>query len=145
MHGFSLGLQFGDDIFQYIFACHVQVLPGEGAHPLHIGVVPVRREQVPHKNGFLQQNSFDEVDMYCVPAKQVRLLELIMEFHERSRTCISLGAPLIKITSLDIKERLSRLKSVIKNDEIAEFTEFEQEMRADLEDLERGYRAREVL
>jgi len=97
------------------------------------------------KNGFLQQNSFDDVDMYCVPQKQVRLLELIIEFYTCSQTCISLGAPLIKITSLSIRERLSRLKSVIKNDEFSQLTEFEQGMRNDLENLERSYRTREVL
>jgi V/A-type H+-transporting ATPase subunit A len=130
------------------------------------------------KDGFLQQNSFDEVDMYCVPAKQVRLLELIMEFHERAETCIKLGAPLTKITSLKgkaagniqeasmtdpdtvlddsslsdgsaniptIRERLSRLKSVVKNDELDGLEDFEREMRSGLEELERSYRTREVL
>ena len=98
------------------------------------------------KNGFLQQNSFDDVDMYCVPAKQVRLLELIMEFHERAQTCIKLGAPLFKITSLSFRERLSRLKSEVKNEDSGEgFAEAEREMRADLDVLERSYRMKEVL
>ena len=97
------------------------------------------------KNGFLQQNSFDDVDMFCVPQKQVRLLELIIEFYTRCQTCISLGAPLIKITSLPFRERLSRLKSAIKNDDLPAFTEFEQEMKNELETLERSYRVREVL
>jgi V/A-type H+-transporting ATPase subunit A len=52
------------------------------------------------KDGFLQQNSFDEVDMYCVPAKQIRLLEIIMDFYERSKLCIKLGAPLYRIMTL---------------------------------------------
>ncbi|MDR2485196.1 MAG: V-type ATP synthase subunit A [Treponema sp.] len=95
------------------------------------------------KNGFLQQNSFDEADMYCAPAKQVRLLELIMEFHERSQNCIKLGAPLIKITSLPVRERLSRLKSVIKNDDTFGLEAFEGEMRSALEELERSYRVKE--
>jgi len=97
------------------------------------------------KNGFLQQNSFDEVDMYCVPVKQIRLLELIMEFYDRANTCIKLGAPLLKITSLSIREGLSRLKSKVKNDDPGGFAEFEQEMKADLDVLERGYRNRETL
>ena len=98
------------------------------------------------KNGFLQQNSFDDIDMYCVPAKQVRLLELIMDFHERSLTCIKLGAPLIKITSLSLRERLSRLKSEIKNEDAGGMlTEFEREMKSGLDALERSYRMKEVL
>jgi hypothetical protein len=75
----------------------------------------------------------------------VRLLELIIDFYTRCQTCISLGAPLIKITSLPFRERLSRLKSVIKNDDLPAFTEFEQEMKNELETLERSYRTREVL
>jgi len=94
------------------------------------------------KDGFLQQNSFDEVDMYCVPEKQVRLLELIMEFHERSHTCIELGAPMTKITAAGFKEGLSRLKSTVKNDELGEINAFEGKMRGALEDLERAYRTR---
>ena len=97
------------------------------------------------KNGFLQQNSFDEVDMYCVPSKQIRLLELIMEFYSRSQACIKLGAPLVRISTLDIRENLSRLKSQIKNDDTRGFEEFEQEMRAELDVLERGQRMRESL
>jgi len=97
------------------------------------------------KDGFLQQNSFDTVDMFCVPAKQVRLLELIMEFHERSKTCIKLGAPLTKISATGLKEGLSRLKSTIKNDALADLDLFEAKMRSSLEELERSYRSREAL
>ncbi|QQO11230.1 V-type ATP synthase subunit A [Breznakiella homolactica] len=97
------------------------------------------------KDGFLQQNSFDDVDMYCAPVKQVRLLELIMEFHERAGNCIKLGAPLIKITSLPIREKLSRLKSVVKNDDLAALSDFEREMKNSLDELERSYRTKEVL
>ncbi|MDR1931119.1 MAG: V-type ATP synthase subunit A [Treponema sp.] len=127
------------------------------------------------KDGFLQQNSFDEVDMYCVPEKQIRLLALIMEFYERCRTCIRLGAPLYKIMALTagprrdgpvrdgdtpgsgeaetageipgrpLRERLSRLKSEIKNGDERGFAGFERDMTAALEGLERSYRNKELL
>jgi V/A-type H+-transporting ATPase subunit A len=97
------------------------------------------------KNGFLQQNSFDEVDMYCVPARQVRLLSLIMDFHERALRCIKLGAPLIKINSLPVRERLARLKSEIGNDDLGALSDFERELRAELDEVERGYRGRGAL
>jgi len=97
------------------------------------------------KNGYLQQNSFDDVDMFCVPAKQVRLLELMMAFHEQAMTIIKLGAPLTKIASLPVRERLSRLKSEVANDDGAALAAFEREMHQALETLERGYRAKESL
>jgi V/A-type H+-transporting ATPase subunit A len=97
------------------------------------------------KDGFLQQNSFDDVDMFCVPEKQVRLLDLIMEFHESSKTCIKLGAPLTKISATGLKEGLSRLKSTVKNDALGELDTFAAKMRSSLEELERSYRTREAL
>ncbi|MDR2182018.1 MAG: V-type ATP synthase subunit A [Treponema sp.] len=139
------------------------------------------------KNGFLQQNSFDDIDKYCVPSKQVRLLELIMEFYRRAREIIRLGAPLYKITSLTagggagdalsaaaearawgpdaglaaaaaeaaedgtpakarpLRERLSRLKSEVKNGDDAAFAAFERDMITALEGLERSYRGKEML
>jgi V/A-type H+-transporting ATPase subunit A len=97
------------------------------------------------KDGFLQQNSFDEIDMYCVPEKQIRLLELIMEFYERAHTCIKLGTPLTKITETGLKEGLSRLKSTVKNNALSGFIAFEGKMRFALEGLERSYRTREIL
>jgi V/A-type H+-transporting ATPase subunit A len=92
------------------------------------------------KNGFLQQNSFDEIDMYCTPAKQVRLLELIMDFYDKASMCIKIGAPLIKITSLPEREELARLKSEVKNEDKAALDDFEQRLRASLDELERSYR-----
>ena len=97
------------------------------------------------KDGFLQQNSFDDVDMYCVPEKQVRLLEVIMEFHERARTCIGLGAPMTKISETGLKENLSRLKSTVRNDSPGDINSFEGKMRDALDELERAYRTRNVL
>jgi len=97
------------------------------------------------KDGFLQQDTFDETDMFCVPEKQVRLLQLIMEFHERAFICIELGAPITKITGTGLKEKISRLKSTIKNDNINLINEFESMMRNTLEDLEKTYRTRKTL
>jgi V/A-type H+-transporting ATPase subunit A len=96
------------------------------------------------KDGFFQQSAFDEIDMYCTPEKQVRLLELIMNFHERARVCLELGAPLTKISETGIKEILSRLKSTIKNDSLEELNEVELKIRYLLDDIEKNYRARSI-
>ena len=44
-----------------------------------------------------------------------------------------------------IRERLSRLKSQIANEDAAALTEFEGQMRNALEELDRSYRAKEAL
>jgi V/A-type H+-transporting ATPase subunit A len=92
------------------------------------------------KDGFLQQNSFDDVDMYCVPAKQVRILELIMLFYEKSQACIKLGATLAMVSAHTIRETLSRLKSEVKNDDLTPLDTFEDEIRKSLDGLEHRYK-----
>ena len=94
------------------------------------------------KDGFLQQNSLDEIDMYCVPEKQVRLLQLIMQFYERAHTCITLGAPMTKINETGLKDGLSRLKTIVKNGENDKLSEYESKMRLIFDELEKSYRAR---
>ena len=94
------------------------------------------------KDGFLQQSSFDEVDMYCVPEKQVRLLEIIMEFHDRAKACVQLGAPMTKINGTGLKEILSRLKNTVKNDELEGLASAGEKTRSALDELERSYQAR---
>jgi V/A-type H+-transporting ATPase subunit A len=84
------------------------------------------------KEGFLQQNSFDEVDMYCEPEKEVKLLCLIMEFHKEAHKCIRSGVPLHIITENSIKERLSRLKGQVRNGDLGKLDDFASEMRKEL-------------
>ena len=92
------------------------------------------------KNGFLQQNAYDEIDMFCVPEKQVRILKLVMDFYTRALAIIQLGAPLPKIRELSCIEKIVRAKSVIRNDELDRLTEIETLMNNEMEELERSYR-----
>ena len=85
------------------------------------------------KNGFLQQSSFDEVDKFCAPQKQVLLLRAILEFHRRAEASIKAGAPLLKISALPIRERLSRVKSEVPNEAL-------HDMRAIEDQIGRGLR-----
>ncbi|MDR2481977.1 MAG: V-type ATP synthase subunit A [Spirochaetaceae bacterium] len=96
------------------------------------------------KDGFLQQNSFDETDMYCAPAKQVKLLCLIMEFYEKAHECIRLGAPLLRIMAHSLKERISRLKNEVKNDDIQSIDNFAEAIRADLDGIISSYKTQTV-
>jgi V/A-type H+-transporting ATPase subunit A len=92
------------------------------------------------KNGFLQQNAYDEVDMFCVPDKQVRILKLIMDFHARALQIIRLGAPLLKIRALPVLERIVRAKSQVRNDDEKALPALAAELGAQMEELARSYR-----
>jgi V/A-type H+/Na+-transporting ATPase subunit A len=92
------------------------------------------------KNGFLQQNAYDDVDMFCVPDKQVRILRLIMEFHARALEIIRLGAPLLKIKALPVLEKIVRAKSQVRNDDAEALPALAAELGTAMEELARSYR-----
>ena len=92
------------------------------------------------KNGFLQQNAYDEIDMFCVPDKQVRILKLIMDFYTRALVIIQLGAPLLKLRELSCQERIVRAKSSVRNEELGKLTEIESLLTEEMDELERSYK-----
>ena len=92
------------------------------------------------KNGFLQQNAFDEIDVYSVPEKQILILQLMMSFYQKSLAVIRQGVPLIKLTSLAIREELVRIKTSIANDKIGEIAAIAKRMDDEFASVERLYR-----
>ncbi|HVO40131.1 MAG TPA: V-type ATP synthase subunit A, partial [Spirochaetia bacterium] len=113
-------------------------LIGPDALPDNQRLVLLTAEMI--KNGFLQQSAFDDVDMFSVPDKQVRILKLIMDFHDRAHAIIQLGAPLLKIRELSCQERIVRAKSGIPNDELSRLDDIEALMAREMDDLERSYK-----
>ncbi|NQT53731.1 V-type ATP synthase subunit A, partial [bacterium] len=91
------------------------------------------------KNGFLQQNAFDEVDMYAAPAKQAGLLRLLVEFYERASRIIDKGAPLVRIRELSCIQDIVRARSTVPNDKPEQLAAIEERMRSQLDALERSY------
>ncbi len=96
------------------------------------------------KNGFLQQSAFDEIDVYSVPEKQILILQLIMQFYERSLAIIKQGAPLLKITQLPCREQIIRIKTSVPNDQLEQIKTIEIKMDEELSAIERVYRKVEV-
>ena len=92
------------------------------------------------KNGFLQQNAFDDIDVYSVPDKQIQILLLIMDFYEKSLAVIKQGAPLLKILQLPVREEIVRIKTNVPNDKLEMINEVKSQLEQQLGELERTYR-----
>ncbi len=97
------------------------------------------------KNGFLQQSAFDDIDVYSVPEKQILILQLIMSYYTRCLSVIRQGAPLVKLVSLDCREKIIRLKTTVPNDRLEMIQQVEMEMDEELTSVERVYRKVDVL
>jgi V/A-type H+/Na+-transporting ATPase subunit A len=88
------------------------------------------------REAFLQQNALDEVDTFCVPQKQFKMLEIIIKFHERAENIINKGAPLFKITQLPILKEIIHMKNEVPNEKIELLDELENKIQQNFKDLE---------
>lgn len=94
------------------------------------------------KNGFLQQNAFDDVDMYCSSAKQIAILELMMEFYKRALACVKAGAPVGQLTKLSACDEIVRIKMMCKNDEPDKIQEVKERLESQISEIEHMYSAK---
>jgi V/A-type H+-transporting ATPase subunit A len=91
------------------------------------------------REGFLQQNSFDDVDAFSTVQKQIRMLNLILYFHQRAQRVIKRGAPISVIHALPIIDRLIRMKMTVANEEVDKLEGIRQEINDQFDKLEAEY------
>ncbi|MEE1211521.1 MAG: V-type ATP synthase subunit A [Treponema sp.] len=91
------------------------------------------------KNGFLQQNAFDDVDMYCSTDKQIKILEFMMNFYRRAVTVIKSGCPLAKVISLPVADEIVRIKYSVPNDNMEKIADIKSHFDEQFGELENVY------
>jgi V/A-type H+-transporting ATPase subunit A len=91
------------------------------------------------REGFLQQSSFDPVDSFSTVQKQIRMLNLILHFHERAQHIIKLGAPVAGIHDLPVVNTLIRMKTLVPNDDLAKIDVIQKEIDDQMQKLEAQY------
>ena len=91
------------------------------------------------REGFLQQSSFDAVDAFSTVHKQIRMLGLILYFHERAQRIIKHGAPIGLIHDLPVVNTMIRMKTAVTNDELSKFDDIQKDIDAQIEKLEADY------
>jgi V/A-type H+-transporting ATPase subunit A len=89
------------------------------------------------KNAFLQQNAFDDIDMYSDPEKQLALLKLILTVHDRGLELIDRGGTLVRIRGLPVMQEITRAKSTIENGDHEAFERLRRRLDDALDGLER--------
>src|ERR671924_213028 len=80
------------------------------------------------KIGILQQNSFDKVDTYCSPQKQVKLVKLMVNFFKEALKSLKEGAMLADIRAMPIITSLLKAKFEVTDEEISKLEEIEKQL-----------------
>ena len=81
------------------------------------------------KIGLLQQNSFDEVDTYCSPEKQYKLLKLLVDFYNRGQQALKEGAALADIRAMSVVSSMLKARMDIKDDEMSKLDQLDVDMQ----------------
>jgi len=92
------------------------------------------------REGILQQNATDSVDAYSPVEKQIRMLELVLYFHDRGMNIIKRGAPISMIHDLPIVDTLIRMKSNVANDALEKFDDIQKAIDEQMSQLDAEYR-----
>ncbi len=92
------------------------------------------------REAILQQNATDPVDAYSPVEKQIRMLELVLHFHERGMNIIRRGAPISVIHDLSVVDTLIRMKSNVANDELSKFEDIQKAIDEQMSQLDAEYR-----
>ncbi|MGA9399845.1 ATP synthase subunit A [Haladaptatus sp.] len=61
------------------------------------------------REGWLQQNAFNDTDAFCSPEKTYRMLEAIETFNDEAFAALEAGVPIDEITSIEAAPRLNRI------------------------------------
>jgi V/A-type H+/Na+-transporting ATPase subunit A len=80
------------------------------------------------KIGILQQNSFDKVDTYCSPQKQLKQVSLMVQFYKNAQRVLKEGVSLVDIRAMPIITSLLKAKFEITDEEVSKLAELEKTM-----------------
>jgi V/A-type H+/Na+-transporting ATPase subunit A len=92
------------------------------------------------REGFLQQNAMDTVDAYSSVQKQIRMLDLILHFHERALRVVKRRAPISVIHNLSVVDTLIRMKTTVPNEELEKLDEIQKAIDEQMSRLDAEYR-----
>jgi V/A-type H+-transporting ATPase subunit A len=87
------------------------------------------------KIGILQQNSFDKVDTYCSPQKQLKQVRLMVQFYKSAQKALREGVSLVDIRAMPVITSLLKSKFEITDDEVSRLDSLEQEMNGQFSKL----------
>jgi V/A-type H+-transporting ATPase subunit A len=80
------------------------------------------------KIGILQQNSFDNVDTYCSPEKQLKLVRLMIKFYKEAQKALREGTPLSDIRATPIITTLLKAKFEIPDDQVSKLDDIDKRL-----------------
>ncbi len=90
------------------------------------------------REDFLYQDAMHEIDTYCAPEKQYRMLSIIMKFYYMGREAITEDVDIEKLFDIPVREKVGRARFIDQAKIKEKFTKMEQEMEEQIKALVSG-------
>ena len=90
------------------------------------------------REDYLHQSAFDDVDTYSSLEKQYAMLSMILAWYEKGVAALELNVPFAKIITMDIREKIARMKYVPEDQKEERFPAIAAEMEAEFLALMEG-------
>lgn len=87
------------------------------------------------REDFLQQNAFHEVDSFCSPKKQFKMLKIMIHFYDKCLEAVTRGLPAKQIAELEVKDDIARLKYVEEDKIDDAIAEIEKKIEEQINEL----------
>jgi len=87
------------------------------------------------KIGILQQNSFDNVDTYCSPKKQLKLLKLMVNFYKGGQRALKEGATIPDIRAMSVISNMLKARMEVPDDQIAKLDQLDSLMNEQFKNI----------
>ncbi len=81
------------------------------------------------KNAFLQQNAYDKIDMFTIPIKQFKMLEVVVEFYKKGQDLVKGGWTVTQLRAHALFTTITQMKYQISNEEYKKLDEIIQQIR----------------
>ena len=88
------------------------------------------------KIGILQQSAYNKIDTYCGPKKQLKLLQLMLEFHNEANKALKVGVSLADIRAMPVITRLLKAKFDVADDQLEKLDELGNDVISHFRQLE---------
>ncbi len=86
------------------------------------------------REDFLHQDAFDPVDTYTSPEKCYELMDLVMQFYDKSVDALNKGASIKDIISMPVREDIGRFKYIPEGETEASYKKIEKDLENQLSD-----------
>lgn len=94
--------------------------------------------------GYLQQNSFHEVDTYVPLQKQVRMLQVIDTLYENGKDLLALHAPLSVVHDDELFQQVTMMKYNVPNDDLSAIDALEESIVSHYDALKLQYQGEDA-